>query len=287
MFATLKQKLLLGVYVFILLSIPIGAYLASQRQTTQSSAKEQKATKGVVSTSPKSATPSAKQLLGSSQAAAKDSSPSPDSSSLPQIATSFGPTLSFKTILEGRPVNNQAAKMFVGIIDGDLTNSPKFLLSFTVDLPASGQYSNLSLAGLNPGSRYTAILKAPAQIATSSAFTMSPTVSHLNDDNTLNLISGDLNEDNVINSADYSITRKGAGLTPDSSDWNENADLNKDGLINTFDLAIIAKNIGQVGASGAWTSSVPKVASTSATLNTLPVGGPSDAGSGYWVWVPR
>ncbi len=292
MFSTFRQKLILGIYVFILLSIPIGAYLASEYQNISGSAKAQKPTVAPpIQIPPKPFTSPAKGLLNASAGmAGTDSAASPSalsSTTESTIANTYGPTLSLKANLQGRPANNQATKLFVGIMDGDLTSNPKFLLNFTVDLPASGEYSGLSLAGLTPGSRYTALLKGSAQIATASAFVMSPNVTHLNDDQPVNLLSGDLNDDNVVNSADYSIAQKALGTSPNSNTWNENADLNKDSLINAFDLAIISKNIGQVGASGAWTSPIPKVASSSASLAAPPVGGPLGSTNGYWVWVPK
>lgn len=94
--------------------------------------------------------------------------------------------------------------------------------------------------------------------------------------------SGDLNEDNVINSADYTIALQANASTPGSTNWNELADLNKDGIVNIFDLAIITKNIGQVGASGAWTSPIPKIATPSGGL--IPE---EDSTFGYWLWIPK
>lgn len=289
MFSTLKQRLMLGVYIFVLLSIPVGTYLVSQNQTYKSQAKEEKIPKQTAKVTPKPTTSPAKQLLDSSQKAAGQgiaatSSASPSESS-PEIATSFGPTLSLKATLEGRPKGSYSTKLFVGIAEENLTTNPKFLLTFTVDLPPSGEYSNLSLAGLTPGTRYSALLKGSAQIATSSAFTMSPMVTNLNDGESVNLLSGDLNDDNVVNSADHSIAQKAFGSTSSSANWNENADFNSDGVINAFDLIIITKNIGQVGASGAWTSPLPKVATPSAGLTQPSVGGPLDS-PGHWIWVP-
>lgn len=282
MFETLTQKLLLGVFVFVLLSIPVGSYLVSQSQTTKSSASEKKLTNTVVPVTPRPTISSARKILDLSSQIASDSSlptPTPEPSS-PTIPTSYGPTLSLKVALEGRSTDNQATKLFVGITEGALTSNPKFVLSFSVDLPASGSYGNLSLAGLNPGSAYTALLKGTAQIATASAFIMSPTTTRLNSGQAINLLSGDLNEDNVVNSADYSIAQKAISV------WNENADINKDGVINTFDLGIIAKNMGRVGASGAWTSPIPRVATPSGGLTEEPAtGGPLDT-SGHWIWVP-
>lgn len=296
MFSTFKQRLLLGIYIFIILSIPIGAYLASQNQTYKSSATENKIKPKKTSSLPeatKSASTSAvKELLSLSESNpsdSSDSSPASESSS-PTIANSFGPTLSLKAILEGRPKDNQTTKLFIGIIEGTLGANPKFLLSFSVDLPGSGIYDNLSLAGLNPGSQYTALLKGASQIATSSAFTMSPTVTNLNAGEALSLLTGDLNEDNVVNSADYAIVQKLLSINPASANWNENADFNKDKIINLFDLGYITKNMGQAGASGVWTSPIPKVASPSGSLATPGVsfGSPGvSSQEGYWMWIPR
>ncbi len=285
MFVTLTQKILLGIYIFVVLSIPIGAYLVSQQQTIKSRAEEDSAP--IVKTAPKPTTSPAKELLSTTQSNLSNTllstpQPSPEAST-PTIATSFGPTLSLKISLEGRPADNQATKLFVGILEGALSTNPKFLLSFSVDLATSGEYSNLSLAGLTSGTQYTALLKGAAQIASSATFTMSPTVSNLNEGQAVTLISGDLNDDNVINSADYAIVQGALGKTKTSSGWNENIDFNLDGVINIFDLAIVSKNIGKTGESGAWTST--PAASSSASLAPS-VGGPGQT-SGYWLWIPK
>lgn len=289
MFATLTQRLLLGLFVFLILSIPVGAYLVSQNQTIKSNASEPKPKLATIT--PGSTTSPAKELLKSSQTLPSNSpSPSaePSLSDSPTIATSVGPTLSLKTKLEGRVEGNQITRLFVGIMEGSLVANPKFLLNFTLDLPASGEYGNLSLAGLNPGSQYTALLKGSAQIATSSAFIMSPTTTNLNNGEALNMLSGDLNDDNVINAADYSIAKSAFGAIEGSSNWNANVDLNKDGVINVIDLSIISKNLGQIGASGVWTSPVP-IATQSGAISpnvseSSPSGGP--ATGGYWLWIP-
>lgn len=286
MFSTFKQRLLLGIYIFIILSIPVGAYLASESKTFKSSASEDTNTQ-LIKNTPKPTTSPARELLSVSESnLLSNPSPSPDSTSdetlSPTIADSFGPTLSLKVSLEGRPAENQSGKLFVGIMEGAISGSPKFLLSFTVDLPKDGAYGNLSLAGLTPGNQYTALLKGSAQIATSQSFSMSPTVTNLGSGEALNMKSGDLNEDNVINSADYTIALQASGSTPGSTNWNELADLNKDGIVNTFDLAIITNNIGQVGASGEWTSPIPKVATPSGGLTSE-----EDSTFGYWLWIPK
>lgn len=291
MFFTLKTKILLGVYIFIILSIPIGSYLTSQQKIFKTKAEQPKKTIKKEST-PSSTISSVKQLQSlAEQKASLTTLPSPTPQPTTTQATSFGPTLSLKSNLEGRPKDNQATRLFVGIMEGSLTTNPKFLLTFSIDLPKSGEGSGLSLAGLQTGNKYTALLKGSAQIATSSAFFLSPTVSNLNDGQNLNMRSGDLNEDNAVNSSDYSITKALLGATSKSSNWNENADFNKDGIINSFDLAIVTKNLGQVGASGAWVSPIPKSATPSASLTnpqtSPPQGGQPDGSQGYWLWIPK
>lgn len=294
MFPTLKLKLLLLIYIIIVLSIPAGTYLVSQYQTIRSKALEPKPTPDSVA----KVTPIPKDSLDSTLEDLLKITPTPPpaSPSSPTIATSFGPTLAFKVAIEGRTQNNQAGKIFAGVMSGALVVNPKFLLSFLLDVPSSGEYGNLSIAGLNPGSNYTALLKGTAQIATSSAFTMSPTESKLNMGEALNMLSGDLNEDNVINTADYSIAQSAINSTPTTSKWNENADFNKDGVVNIFDISIILKNLGKIGASGIWVSPIPQATASGSLSNPTATGGFSTelpvgsslggSKNGYWIWVP-
>ena len=292
MFKTLKQKIALGVYIFLVLSIPIGSYLVSQQQTIKSRASEEISRKIEGSLNPAKTTTSAQQeirnLLASSSAT---SSPTPP----PTAAVTFGPTLDFKLVLEGRPTDNQASKVFIGITSGQTTGAQQaYLLSFTVDLPPIGAYSGLSLAGLNVGSQYTAFIKPTAQIATSSAFIMSPAATKLNAGSPINLLTGDLNEDNVINVADYNLAKAAYGSTPASSNWNEVADFNKDGVINNYDLAYITKNMGQTGKSGPWQSTPAKTGGVPGNIGGEsspsalpdPTTGPNGS-PGYWLWVPK
>lgn len=288
MFTTFKQKLLLGVFIFVILSIPVASYLVSEYKNTTKGTQDKKTTQKAPKVTPKSSLSPAKQLLDLAKDNKESSSPTPSPSptpSSPTIATAYGPTLSLKVTLDGRPKEKWSTRLFVGIIDGELSQNPKFLLSFSIDLPDSGEYSQLSIAGLSAGSRYTALLKGSSQIAKASEFTMAPTVTYLNSGEAINLLSGDLNEDNVINSADFSIARKALGSSSQSANWNENIDLNRDGIINIFDISIITRNIGQIGASGAWTSA-PQIATPSAGLAAPAVGGPNGQ-EGHWIWVPE
>lgn len=240
MFITFKQRILLGVYVFLLLSIPAGAYLASESQDPNASAKT--SNKTITTVKPSPLTTGLKSLL-------KTIEPSSSPSSEPTVADNFGPIMDFILYLEGRPKARQAAKVFVGIAEGAASKNPTYLLQFTIDLPDDGKYPNVSLAGLTAGNSYTAYLKGPAQIATSSGFIMSAFTTHLNDNKPQTALSGDLNDDNTINEADLTVAKSG----------NLNADFNLDGKVNSFDLSFILKNMTKTGESGVWVSQPPKI----------------------------
>ncbi len=293
-------------FVFMILSIPVGAYFISQQKTNFSaSANNPGDDRGInpFSTPITSAHPSTSSsidLNSSLQQQVNDatSSASPSPSSIPELtipADTFGPTLNLKVTIEGRPLSNQASKLFIGIASSTQTSTPQYLLSFNIDMPASGSFTGLSLAGLTIGSNYTAYIKGQAQIATSSAFVMGTNVTNLNNIQALTLTSGDLNEDNVINSADYAIAKALYGATKSSTNWNDNADLNKDGVINIYDLAIIANNMGKTGASGVWQSTpvVSPTPSSGTPENIIPASGSAQPNAlpagrqGYWIWVPK
>lgn len=248
MFNSIRQRLMLGVYVFLLLSIPVGAYLASKSQNPNVSASKLTADRTITTVEPSPKAGGLQSLLN------EITNPTASPSSEPTIADSFGPIMDFILTLEGRPLNKQSAKVFVGIAEGAIITNPKYLLQFTIDLPDDGKYSNLSLAGLTSGNKYSAYLKGPGQIATASAFIMSAFSNHLNDGQTLKALSGDLNDDNIINDADLTIAKGILGTTSSSSNFDDNADFNRDGVINTLDLSFIIKNMAKTGDSGAWLS---------------------------------
>lgn len=283
LFLSLQQKITLGLFLFLLAVIPIATLLVSQRTRLASKAASPEKRTFDLSTlqaesTPSSTTEKLKQLLSDTK---------PDTTSLPPPTTpaqslAFGPTLNMKIKIEGRPEEKQAAKIFVGLASGPPQPSPTYLLTFTVDFSSLGVFEGLSLAGLNVGSTYTAYLKGPAQLVTASSFTMSNTIAYLNNNQSLLLLSGDLNDDNVINTADYSIAKAAYGTTPQAPKWNEQVDFNLDGIINGWDLRIISKNLGKTGLSGAWYSP-PSPATNSAT----PSGGLVSPMGAYWMWVPR
>lgn len=290
------QKILLAVFVILIFAIPTGSYLVKQKTNLNAGASSSGYIKTVTQESSLSSREVPKQLpslddlrkqLENKQQEASSSSPSPEESSSPLV--SFGPTLNFKIQLEGRPADNQSVKkFFVGIAQGQESKNPTYLLSFSVDIPASGVLSDLSLAGLNVNDTYTAYLKGSAQIATASSFIVKPTVTQLNSGLPLTLTTGDLNEDNSINTTDYTIAKQAIGQTSSSSSWNANIDFNLDNIINMIDLSIVRKNLGKVGAGSVYISAPP--ATHSAILIHPNTGGlqqTSTASGGYWMWIPN
>jgi hypothetical protein len=209
----------------------------------------------------------------------------------------LGPTLGFSVILQGRPLDNQTTKAFLGIAAGTPTTRPTYLLSFMVNIPASGSFDGISLSGLDVGQTYTAYLKGDAQIATSSSFVVKATPTNLA---ALNLLTGDVNEDNVIDNLDYNLVKATVGSTPASSKWNPLFDFNMDNIINSWDLNIILTNLGKIGASGAWYSYTPIATASAQTTSLLTNPSTGSASSeitpgvvkgnqerpGYWMWVP-
>lgn len=272
------QLLALIGFIAILVSIPLSLYLVKRTQTLSSKASEKKITTSTTVTKSKEVPGSSpsnelKKLLG-------DATASPSGTPAPTpVNLAFGPTLTLKVSLEGRPKDKQASKVFIGLALGAVTSKPSYVLSFTVDFPDTGVFNGLSLAGLNPGSTYTAYIKGPGQIDSAASFVMSPTESTLNNNQAVVLLSGDLNEDNTINTTDYSLIKGLYGSSKGTASWNERADFNQDGMVNNFDLVFVNKNMGKTGASGVWYSPAPS-ASSSASLNSTPATG------GYWLQVP-
>lgn len=291
------MKIMVVAYVFLILSVPVGAYLASsgESKNTKTSAKEFPKPSTITKESTPSAKPTSKTakssliqeinaLTGSTESATET-----DDLTTPTIATSFGSTLNLTTSLEGSPENKQDSRAYVGIRSATDTTKTD-ILTFTIDIPDSGVYTGLSLAGLTAGNQYLAVIKPTVQLAKAVNFTMSPSVTELNNGKAIAFLTGDINQDNVINSADYAIVRTVLGTNSKSANWNVSADFNKDGVINLLDIVIIIKNMGQIGDSGIWVSPIPTVASSSGALapipNTPPVGA-TEGSSGYWIWIPK
>lgn len=291
----LKEKIIIGVVGLLVVLIPVTSYVISYRFRSQTKAQAElnrKSGKLDLSGGPKEVPKTApidelKKNLG-----IKDATKSAQKGSSEVF---FGPTLNFKLKIGGRPEGKQATDLFLGVAEGNPTNNPTYLLSFNVDVPDSGEYKGLSLAGLTQGSKYTAYLKARAQIATTSAFLLKPSVTDIG---VLNLLTGDLNEDNIINSADYSIIKGAFGTNSKSKNWNQIADFNLDGVINNFDLIIVIKNFNKTGQSGPYFSTTPTASSSGipAATSSGSLFRESSRGGvleripgvgGYWLWVPE
>ncbi len=280
---TLQYRIaLIGIAVLIIL-IPITSFVISYRARTQTKAKASQIDKSkpVPNTLPGELTNPLedlkKNLEGTKSAATSTSTKSTSDSG--SAAVTFGPTLNLKLNIEGRPASNQSTKLFLGISQGNPTKNPSYLLTFTIDVPQSGLYQGISLAGLTVGDTYTAYLKGQAQVTAQKEFIMNSSVTDLA---TVNLTTGDLNEDNIIDTIDYDIALPAVGATPASSKWNPLIDFNLDGIINIFDVGIILKHIGTTGDSGPYISTP---ATKSAILKEPSIGGPG--GEGYWFWIPK
>lgn len=266
---SIKAKLLIGLFVLIIIAIPTGTLLLSQRQ---------KANQSLIKKTAKTPIQDLKEV--EENVDKLNTPPSTKEVTLPTLANlNVGSTLTIKILMEGRTSSNQAMnKVFIGLSSGTPKNNPIYLLTFSVDFPASGVYKGLSLAGLTIGSTYTAYIKAPQTISSASAFKVTATETNLNDGNGLNLVAGDLNDDNAVTSTDYNLAKSLSGTTPKGTNWNERADITGDGVVNSLDLGIINRNINKIGAGGAW-QSTPAISSPSAK----PKG---NTGTGYWLWIP-
>lgn len=278
-------KIVLVIFLILIIAIPSLAFLVKQRSSFYATTDSEQSYNRTVTFE---ATSGAKEVpkdlpadilkQGSSKESEEETTSTESSDGLSAQVT-FGPTLNFKLKVQGRPPNKQSLKTFVGLsADPPGKSNPQYLLSFSVDVPDSGVYTGLSLAGLTIGNTYTAFIKGSSQIATASAFAVNPNVTELNSGLPLNLISGDLNEDNVIDSTDYTISSSYLGKTPTSPGWNGSIDLNADNIVNTLDLAIILSNMNRTGAGDQYIS---RLATKSANLNKVSPQG------GYWMWVPE
>lgn len=281
------------VFVLLIFSIPLGTILVKQSQIfnsgaagptkpTPSANKTATIPKEVPAISPVGELE--KYLSSSSANTSPTTSPTPTNA--PSL--SFGPTLNIKINIEGRPQGKQSTKAFVGIAPGATASAqPKFLLSFTVDFPDSGSFDGLSLAGLDRTSIYTAYIKGPSQIDSAATFSLGPAATSLNEGQPITLLSGDLNDDNTINAADYIIAKALLGKKASDPEFNIRVDFNQDGMINAFDLSYITKNFGKTGNSGTWYSPAPTASSSAIPSTTpTPATGSTMQTGGYWILIP-
>ena len=284
-------KVILLIFISFMAIIPITIFLLSQRFKAASLASENFGDSGKPVTSQKEV-PKNSSLKGlANDTNAKTATPASEEEK-PTAKLTFGATMDFKIKLEGRPNSDNSAKIFLGIAFGQPKSGPKYLLSFSIDVPISGEYKGLSIAGLDQGQTYSAYIKGPAQIATASAFNLNSNYVNLNPTGDAILLkSGDLNEDNMIDSLDLNIAEKASGATPSSSNWNGLVDFNLDKVINSFDIGLIKKNMGNTGLSGVWYSRPPATSSAKQASGSAMLEGSNpnrnQGGVGYWIWVPK
>lgn len=299
---SLRDRLIIVAIIIITILIPTGAYVMSLRFKTQSQAQEyngpvtQSKTEATTSSKLKEALDRLNQTQnqtsvgsGITSGAQTQTGTDDNTVSVSNAQLVLGPILGFSLLLQGRPLDNQSTKAFLGIAPGQPTTKPTYLLSFMVSIPTSGSFDGISLSGLNTGTTYTAYIKSEAQIATSSAFVVKTTPTNLG---ALNLLTGDVNEDNVIDILDYNLVKTAIGLTPSSPTWNPLYDFNLDNVINSWDISIILANLNKIGASGAWYSYTPVATASAYTSGGPEIRDESDGVSegsgtpGYWMWVP-
>ncbi len=302
-----KHKIILATLVLLVVTIPISAFVVSYRlrASVNSKASSDVVTQDLsIKPIVENPTPE-KTLLDQLKEDLASPTPSPEKADEDTtISTSstddtggttlnLGPTLTFNIKKESVPKDRQAEpKIFVGLATGQVTKNPQYLLSFTVEVIADGSpKEDLSITGLTVGDTYTAYIKSQTSLTASTTFTVKPAESNIG---TVNLLVGDLNDDNLIDSKDRDILMKAYGSRPGSAKWNEVADLNWDQVINTSDLAYITKNMNKDGASGPWQSTPTSTATPSASPRSggpeTDSNGPRDItptrGTGYWMWVP-
>lgn len=273
-------------FILLIFSIPLGTILVKQSQIFNSGAAGP-TTKPTPNANKTATTP--KEVPATSPVGELEKYLSTSSTNIsPVPSLSFGPTLNIKINIEGRPQGKQSTKAFVGIAPGATSSAqPKFLLSFTVDFPDSGSFDGLSLAGLDRTSIYTAYIKGPSQIDSAATFSLGPAATSLNGGQPITLLSGDLNDDNTINAADYSIAKALLGKKASDPEFNARVDFNQDGVINAFDLSYITKNLGKTGNSGTWYSPAPTASSSAIPSTTpTPATGSTMQTGGYWILIP-
>lgn len=302
---TTKHKIILGTLVFLVVFIPIISFIVSYRFRAQINSNasggdtvttlEDLAIKPIVD-NPTPQKTLLDELREDLNKGASDSADEEDESSTTGSGTTLnlGPTLTFTISIEGRPKGKMSeSKLFVGLASGQASSNPQYLLSFTVEIESDGTpKEELPISGLTVGDTYTAYIKGQTTLTAASTFTVKPAESNIG---TINLLAGDLNDDNIVDQKDREILLAAFGSKEGSSKWNPSADLNMDGIINTYDLAYITKNMNKSGDSGPWYSKLAPSATSSATPSASPSSGTPSGGprelipeeqKGYWLWVP-
>jgi hypothetical protein len=290
---SLRNKLIIAFFTFVLLLIPLSSYLMLQKAQYEhliSTGLLPNQSPVAVAAAPVT---SSHNVMQQPMAAIPTPTPGfilPTEGAVLGEASEATPssTLKMSAKMSDRAENNQSAKIFVGISEGEVQANPKYVLSFLAQSDSLGNFNGVSLNGLNIKSSYTAYIKGVSQLATTKQFLMN---SGVNDLGNLTLIDGDVNNDNAIDQKDLQLVKQNLGKTTSSASFDPNADVNNDGTINGLDLSIVTQNLGK-------TSSIPikipdqtNLASPSASLSIPPdQGGPEStppADGGYWLWIPK
>jgi hypothetical protein len=283
-----KHRIILGIIAALVIFIPTTSYVISQSISKDPQTSEIPDFPVTSSKEVPNDTPLSKLQKQLDDAKSAGNPLDEEDTSAESATLLIGPSVSFKVVLEGRPAENQSAKVFLGVAAGQPAANPKYVLSFMLNIPPSGEYKDLSLAGLDEGNTYTAYFKGPSQIATSSSFMAKTSPTDLG---IISMLTGDVNDDNVINALDQTLVKAALGAIPTSESWKPQLDFNVDQRINTLDLSLVNKNLNKTGASGPWYSGIPQAtssASISGSLNpnTGSTGHDLKDDKGYWIWVP-
>lgn len=110
--------------------------------------------------------------------------------------------------------------------------------NIATDTSGRGAITGLELTGLTLGRSYEGLLKGPQHLQ------KNVTIANLQETNTVDfgtLLSGDITNDNAVNSMDIDLWAREL--------WKEEspADLNGDGTVNSMDLAVLAENLLKEG----------------------------------------
>ena len=124
-----------------------------------------------------------------------------------------------------------------------LTGSGGVSQDYPVVTDYSGYYT-LTLSTAGPGT-YNWRCKNPPTLATAG---MAVLVRGTNNVDMGTLRAGDANNDNIVNSADFSILKSSFGTGIGGSDYDARADFNGDNVVNSTDFTLLKNNFGQAGA---------------------------------------
>ena len=124
-----------------------------------------------------------------------------------------------------------------------LTGSGGVSRDYPVVTDHSGYYT-LTLTTAGPGA-YNWRCKNPQTLATAGAAVL---VGGTNNVDMGTLRAGDANNDNIVNSADFSILRNTFGIGIGGQGYDARADFNGDSVVNSTDFNLLKSNFGQAGA---------------------------------------